>query len=61
MIKVETKKVSKDIIKLEFDFFADVPSDTIGTIMSYLDPYALKMLTFTSVGMQKIGKAQALS
>ena len=59
--KQETKKQSKEIIKLEFEFFEHVPSDTIGTIMSYLDPYSLKMFTFTSVTMNKIGKAQALS
>ena len=59
--KVEVKKTSKEIIKLEFEFFADVPDDTIGSIMSYLDPYSLKLLTFTNSSMHKIGKAQALS
>ncbi len=59
--KVEVKKVSKEIIKLEFEFFANVPDDTIGTIMSYLDPYSLKLFTFTNSTMHKIGKAQALS
>jgi hypothetical protein len=38
-----------------------VPDDTIGSIMSYLDPYSLKLLTFTNSSMHKIGNAQALS
>lgn len=29
--------------------------------MTYLDPYSLKMFTFTCVTINKIGKAQALS
>ena len=61
MQKVEIKKVSKEIIKIDFEFFESVPSDTIGSIMAYLDPYSLKLLTFTSSAMHKIGKAQALS
>lgn len=59
--KVEVKKESKHIITIDFEFFENVPSDTIGTIMSFLDPYSLKQFTVTSTMLHKLGKSQSLS